>query len=150
MDKWTLKNRINRCQDRIAEDRHDILLLEQKIERLYAQKSKLFDLQSETEQYFFSKRAKCEALLSEARGRAAEGALTGSLDMYGASSCNFRINRLADMNYYVDININKIRDMIADLQDEIRHYSMEINQCRADIADIERKERENGRANHTR
>lgn len=149
MDKWELRNRINRYQDNIAEDRHDILVLEQKIDRLYAQKSKLSDLQSETEQYFFSKRAKCEALLSEARGCAAKSTLIRSLDMYGASSCNYRINRLADMNYYVDININKIRDMIADLQNEIRHYSMAINQCRADIADIERKERENGSANRT-
>ncbi len=142
MGKWELRQRINSCENKIEENRDEIIKLENKIERFNKEISKLSSLQMRVELYYGTKRAACEVLQSVVKGRAAKSAIDKSVDTYSITNCNIHLNNLESMKSDINVNINKFVEMIGELKTEISNLHSTISWCRSEIASIERRERE--------
>lgn len=142
MDKWVLRNRIRNYQGMITENKEQIYVLESKLEKIDGEKSKLTDMQDEINDNYITKRNKIDTYMTIARGRAIKSILTRGLEMYSSTNCDTQINRLENIIFLINENISKIKEMIAEKECENNHYYSAIKDCEWQIAEIERKERE--------
>ena len=104
-------------------------------------------MQSDTESFYTSKRQKCTTLLSSVRGRASQGSLNKCLELYSVANGNYISGRLLDMKQYVNLNIHTLKEMIEEAENDILRYQSSIQSCNREIADIERREREDAEFN---
>ena len=142
MSKWMLQQRISNCENRIEESRQEIIKLQNKIESFVREKNKLSHLQEQTELYYNSKRANCEALQLTVRGRASKNAVDKSVETYSVADCNIHLNKLENMKTFISMNISKFNEMIEDLNREINSLYSTISWCKKEINNIEKEEEE--------
>ncbi|MCM1083777.1 MAG: DUF5082 domain-containing protein [Clostridium sp.] len=141
MDKWVLRNKIRNYEGMIAENKQEIYVLECKLEKINGVKPKLTEIQEQISDNYIAKRNKFDAYLAIARGRAIKSLLSKGFEMYSNTNCDTQINRLDNIIFFINENISKIEEMIAEKKWENNHYYSAIKDCEWKIDEIERKER---------
>lgn len=147
MDKTELQNNINRYKNEMQENNNEIASLKQKIENLKAEISRCEKSISEISTYYSDQRSILNGCDLSNKGKAVGNYVKANLDLFSVSKENELISDLNGIINYLQINIDKMNEMIGDLEYENTNYSNKITDYNKEITKINNKEKENNSTN---
>ncbi len=148
MDKQGLNRKINNYETKIIQNMQEINRINRKIESLQAQMNKIYSMQRQTEDFFIRKKTKNENIYELVQGRAAKSIITKSLDICGKANRDYYTNQFENINYLINVNIQRLTEELQELQMENVHYKSAIYASKKEIATIEAKEGKHAGSNN--
>jgi len=110
--------------------------------------NKIDSMQRQTEDFFIRKKTKNENIYELVQGRAAKSIITKSLDICGKANRDYYTNQFENINYLINVNIQRLTEELQELQMENVHYKSAIYASKKEIATIEAKEGKHAGSNN--
>ena len=143
MDKTELQNYIDKYKGEIAENNNEISSLKQKIDNLKTEISRCEKSISEINSYFSNQRSRLNSCDLSNKGKSVSNYVKVNLDLFSVGKENEFVSDLNNIINYLQLNIDKMYDMIDDLEYENSNYSNKITDYNKEITKINNREKEN-------